>query len=117
MLPMCDSGHKPILTDNEVARRALLLRGLQTALTDIGMPCVLVRNHKLVLRWHSAGPFGPSGPTDPELHVFTSSGTTVATTDGTAYHFASGHDCPAADPDAAAALICDHAAASAAARH
>ena len=107
---MTDRSQRPILADDQVARRMRLLRDLQAALARMGVHSVLARNHRLVLRWYSAGPFGPSGPTDPELHVFTPSGTAVATTDGTAYRLASGFNYPAADPAAAAAMVRDHAA-------
>ena len=96
---------RPVLTQSEASRRLLKLAGLQTALTNLGVRSVLARHRRLVLRWHSAGPFGPSGPTDPELHIFTPAGTTVATTDGTVYHLLAGQQGPAADPVAAAALI------------
>ncbi|HXP20789.1 MAG TPA: hypothetical protein VN840_14190, partial [Streptosporangiaceae bacterium] len=44
----------------------------------------------------------PSGPTDPQLHIFTPDGTDIATTRGSTYHFASGHAHPADDPSRAA---------------
>ncbi len=100
---------EPILIGPEAARRLLLLSDLQTALARLGIRSVLARTHRLVLRPPTA-PCAPSGQTNPRLHIFTPAGTTVATTDGTAYHLASGHDCPAADPAAAATLIRDHAA-------
>ena len=100
---------EPILTGPEAARRLLLLSDLQTALAGLGIRSVLARTHRLVLR-PPAAPCGPSGQVNPQLHIFTPAGTAVATTDGTAYHLASGQDCPAADPAAAATLIRKHAA-------
>jgi hypothetical protein len=102
-----------ILTQDEATLRLRLLAELQTTLAGQGIRCVLARTHRLVLRWRTSGPFGPCGLTDPQLHIFTPAGTTIATTDGTAYHLASGQDCPAADPAAAAALIRGHAAGTA----
>jgi hypothetical protein len=84
-----------------------LLRDLQSALADLGVRSVLARNHRLVLRWPGVGSFGSSGLTDPELHVFASSGSAVAITDGTDDRLASGLNCPAADPAAAAAMVRD----------
>jgi len=93
-----------ILATAEVTRRMLLLAELQDALTALGVRSVLARNHRLVLRYNRV-PSGPSGMTDPQLHVFTPDGTCVATTDGTTYRLASGRQCPAADPAAAATFI------------
>jgi hypothetical protein len=90
-----------------MARRLLLLAELRNALSSLGVRCVLARTQRLVLRWNSPnpGPYRPSGPTDPQLHIFTPDGTAVATTDGTTYHLAAGQQCPADDPAGAAALI------------
>lgn len=44
----------------------------------------------------------PSGPTDPQLHIFTPNGIDIATTSGDSYLFASGHVHPADDPARAA---------------
>jgi len=94
-----------ILTDADAARRMLLLAEFQAALRTHQVHSVLARRHRLVLRSQSGGPGRPSGLTDPQLHVFTPSGTTVATTDGITYSLASGPEYPASDPSAAAALI------------
>jgi hypothetical protein len=94
-----------VLSEDEAASRALLLGELQAALAGIGVRSVVARNHRLVLRWNIPGPFRPSGPTDPQLHIFGPAGTTVATTDGIAYHLTAGQQCPADDPAAAAELI------------
>ena len=95
---------EPILTEAEVARRMSLLAELQAALTAQGIRCVLARNHRLVLHYNVV-PSGPSGMTDPVLHIFTPEGTDIATTDGSSYHLARGEKCPACDPVAAAVLI------------
>ena len=97
---------QPIISAAEAARRLELLADLQTSLAGLGIGSVLARNHRLVLRWRSSGPYGPSGLTDPALHIFTPAGSCVATTDGTAYLLATGQHCPATDPAATAALIC-----------
>src|SRR6266700_7965091 len=94
----------PILTKAEVSRRMLLLADLQVALAAQEIHSVLARNHRLVLRYNRV-PSGPSGMTDPQLHIFAPDGTCVATTDGTAYRLASGRQCPAADPAAAATFM------------
>jgi len=91
----------PILTREEAARRAALLADLQSALQAQGVSSVLARRHRLVLQGGRTR-CEPSGPTDPELHIFTPDGTDIATTRGSAYHFASGHAHPAADPARAA---------------
>jgi hypothetical protein len=96
-----------VLSRDEAARRLLLLADLQIALTKLGVRCVLARYHRLVLRWYSSGPFGPSGLTDPQLHIFTSADAVVATTDGTTFYLTTGQQCPADDPAAAAEHILD----------
>ena len=99
-----------VLSQDEAARRLLLLADLQTCLANLGVRCVLARNHRLVLRWHSSGSFGPSGLTDPQLHIFTPAGAAVATTDGSTFCLATGQRYHADDPVAAAADILDCAA-------
>lgn len=94
----------PILAQAEVARRMLLLADLQAALAAQEIHSVLARNHRLVLQYNRV-PSGPSGPTDPQLHIFTPGGTDIATTDGSTYNLASGEKYPADDPAAAATLI------------
>src|SRR6266700_7949177 len=86
-----------------------LLAELQDALTDLGVRSVLARHHRLVLQYNRV-PSGPSGLTDPELHILAPAGTDIVTTDivttdGTTYRRASGQQYPVADPAAAAALI------------
>jgi len=93
-----------ILATAEVTRRMLLLAELQEALAALGVRSVLARNHRLVLHYNVV-PSGPSGMTDPVLHIFTPEGTDIATTDGSSYHLARGEKCPACDPVAAAVLI------------
>jgi|HubBroStandDraft_1064217.scaffolds.fasta_scaffold17488_2 hypothetical protein len=70
----------------------------------VGVRCVLARRRRLVLRYN-VSPCEPSGLTDPQLHVFTSDGSQIATTDGVTYTLADGCQHPVSDPDAAAALI------------
>lgn len=94
----------PILAQAEVARRMLLLADLQAALAAQGIRSVLARNHRLVLHYNGS-PCGPSGLTDPQLHVLTPERTVIATTDGTTYSLASGAECPTDDPAAAATVI------------
>src|SRR6266699_4037888 len=99
-----DAYSAPILQEAEVARRMHLLAELQDALAALGVRSVLARNHRLVLQYNRV-PYGPCGMTDPQLHVFTPDGTCVATTDGTTFHLASGRQCPADDPAAAATFV------------
>lgn len=94
----------PILAEGEAARRMLALAELQAALQAQQVRSVLARNHRLVLQY-SAGPWEPSGLTNPHLHVFGPDGTDIATTDGMTYRLASGPEYPAADPAAAATAI------------
>jgi len=96
------SPRPPILARQEASRRAGLLRDLQTALTAQGVSSVLARHHRLVLRGGGRTRCEPSGPTDPQLHIFTPDGTDIATADGSTYHFASGSAHPAGDPARAA---------------
>jgi len=94
----------PILTQAEAERRFVLLSTLQSALSAHSLISVLVGNHRLVLH-ADCRPLAPSGPTDPQLHIFTPDGTDVAATDGSTYRLASGRQCPADDPAAATTLI------------
>ncbi len=94
----------PILDRAEVEGRMLLLAELQDALTDLGVRSVLARNHRLVLQYNRV-PSGPSGLTEPQLYVFGPYGTDIATTDGSTYNLASGRQCLADDPAAAASHI------------
>jgi hypothetical protein len=94
----------PILSRAEADRRTLLLAELQSSLSELGVGAVLARHHRLVLQDNRV-PSGPSGMTDPRLHIFTPDGTCIATTNGTAYHLAAGQQCPAGDPAAAATFI------------
>ena len=98
------SSSPPILARAEAERMMLMLAELQAALAALGVRSVLARNHRLVLQYNRV-PSGPSGMTDPQLHIFAPGGTDIATTDGSTYHLASGQEYPAADPAAAAALI------------
>lgn len=95
------SARPPILAREEATRRAALLADLQGALAALGIRSVLARRHRLVL---SGGQTKcePSGPTDPELHIFTSRGKDIATACGSAYLFASGGAHPVSDPAQAA---------------
>jgi hypothetical protein len=99
----------PVLATRDASRRATLLADLQSALAALGVRSVLARHHRLVLRGGRTTPIGtrpePSGPTDPELHILGPAATEIATTDGTAYHVASGTRYPADDPAAAAISI------------
>jgi len=91
----------PLLNKEEASRRAALLSELQSALAAQGVRSVLARHHRLVLSGGSTK-CAPSGPTDPQLHIFTPEGTDIATTHGSTYHFASGDAHPADDPARAA---------------
>lgn len=95
----------PILTDAETASRMLLLAELQAALRDLGIQCVLARNHRLVLRDRAERPFKPSGLTDPQLFVFLPSGCQHVTTDGVSYRLGS-DQFPVRESAAAAVAIC-----------
>jgi hypothetical protein len=99
----------PVLATRDASRRATLLADLQSALAAQGVRSVLARRHRLVLRGGRTTPIGarpePSGPTDPQLHILGPGATDIATTDGTAYHVASGTRYPASDPAAAAISI------------
>jgi hypothetical protein len=89
-----------ILAEADVTRRMLLLTELQSTLAAQGAQSVLARRHRIVLR--ADQPIGPSGLTNPELHIFAPGGTYIATTDGTTYRLASGPEYPVDDPAGAA---------------
>ncbi len=93
-----------VLAEAEVSRRILLLAELHAALTALGARCVMARKQRLVLRYNPS-PSAPSGPVDPQLHIFAGDGTDIATTDGASYSLASGGQYPAGDPAAAAAVV------------
>lgn len=95
---------RPVLAESEVTRRLMLLVELQAALAAHGVQSLLVRNRRIVLRAQGSG-LEPSGPTDPQLHIFVGDGTQIATTDGARYEFTTGPAHPASDPQAAAASI------------
>jgi hypothetical protein len=94
-----------ILTDEEVARRVLLLTELRHALAGYGVCGVLTRNHRIVLRY-SAECGHPSGMTEPKLHVFLPGSRDIVTTDGSAFRLASGGVFTAGNLAAAAHAIC-----------
>lgn len=96
----------PILDEDEVQRRKMLLAELQAALMALGIQGVLASHRQLVLRYNDPPPLAPSGPTSPTLHLFGPDGARVATTDGTAYQVDDGRTFPISDPAAAAADIC-----------
>jgi hypothetical protein len=99
------SAGTPVLENTEAERRRLLLAELQTALAGLGIHSTLARKHRLVLRY-SDGAAGRNGLTDPQLFVFAESGTTTVATDGSVYKLRDGQEFPAADPAAAAVIIC-----------
>jgi hypothetical protein len=55
------SSRTPILDDAEVASRTVLLTDLRAALAGFGVRSVLVRRHRLVLRYGEKAPLEPSG--------------------------------------------------------
>ena len=93
-----------VLAETEVSQRVLLLAELHAALAAWGIRCVLARKHRLVLRYDVAR-CGPSGPVNPELHIFAADSADIATTDGATYSLASGGRYPVDDPAAAAAAV------------
>ena len=74
----------PILAKEEASRRAALLSDLHGALAAQGVNSTIVRNHRLVLKGASTK-CAPSGLTDPQLYVFTPTGTSIVTTNGGTY--------------------------------
>jgi len=99
----------PILDKQEAARRAAQLSDLRSVLAAQGVSSVLARNRRLVLDGASAK-CAPSGPTDPQLHIFAPGGTSIVTTNGRTY-LVHGDRYPADDPHGAAAAACRHAVA------
>jgi hypothetical protein len=95
---------QPVLPAAEVTRRVTLLAELQDAFTAHDVQAVLVRNRRIVLRATGTG-LEPSGPTNPQLHVFLGDGTEIATTDGTQYEFTTGPAHLIGDPQAAATSL------------
>ncbi len=99
-----DQPQAPILSDAEFARRCALLSELHAELRALGAQCVLARPQRLVLSGTRSR--GPSGPTDPALHIFGPDGATrKARTDGNAFRLENGEEFPAGDPAVAAARI------------
>lgn len=94
-----------ILAGAEARRRAALLTKLQSELAAHGVTSTLARNHRLVLRAGSR-PCEPSGPTDPQLHIFAPNGTKVVVVDGGVYRFASGQTHRVDDPAGVASRLC-----------
>jgi hypothetical protein len=94
----------PILDDDEVARRKLLLAELQAALAGSGCECMLAGRQRLVLRYTEPPPQAPSGRTNPALHII-SPVPDVVTTDGTCYRLSDGREFPVSDGAAVAAAI------------
>lgn len=108
---MTRSQQQPVLGPAEASRRAHLLAELHKSLGDLGVPCVLARTHRLVLRF-SQPASQPSGPTDPRLYAYTPHGTRVITTDGSAYALPDGQSWPVTNPAAAAGhIVCRQPAA------
>jgi hypothetical protein len=101
----------PVLAEAEVARRQLQLADLRAALASASIDSALAGRHRLVLRYQAEGPCEPSGPTDPQLHVFLAGGKVVVTTDGMMYHLPGGVTSPASDSAGAAAILVGHSAA------
>lgn len=95
---------EPILPEAEVARRQLQLADLRAALASAGIDSTLAGRHRLVLRY-GEGRCEPSGPIDPQLHVFLTGGTVVVTTDGTSYHLPGGVTSSTSDSAVAAAAL------------
>jgi len=91
----------PILAREEASRRAALLTDLRSALAALGVSSTVVGNHRLVLEGSSTK-CAPSGPTDPQLHVFTPDGTSIVTTNGRAYLLGGGRAFSIDDPAKAA---------------
>ena len=93
---------QPILSPDEADRRLRRLAQLQASLTGRGVRCLLARRHRLVLLSNGGGRSGPSGLTNPQLHIFLDDGTRVATTDGTRYLLDGSQRSSGGDPLAAA---------------
>ena len=101
---MHDKGTAPrrILTAAEAERRSDLLGALRDVLDMRGIPSVLARRRTIVLR--GKAPFGPSGLTDPELHVLASAHL-IITTDGAEYRSSDGWTHTTSDVTGAATLV------------
>jgi len=94
----------PVLDDDEVARRKLLLAELQAALAGSGFECMLAGRQRLVLRYTEPPPHAPSGRTNPALHVI-SPVPNVVTTDGAFFRLRDGQEFPVSDGAAVVAAI------------
>ena len=101
-MPEIDS-RPPILAEAEADRRRGLLAELQDALAARSIQSVLASRRRLVLR--ALDPWGPSGRTDPQLHIFIPGQPDIATTDGTSYSLSNGAKHAADDPVRAADAI------------
>jgi hypothetical protein len=101
-----EAASRPTILDREEAnRRKAALARLQDELADLGVESVLVGRH--VLRLSGPGPWQPSGPADPELHVLATNWRCTVTTDGERYQLINGAKHPADDPAGAARHLLD----------
>lgn len=108
VLSLSDAG---IVDEAEVARRMRLLAALRETLERRQIRAVLARNHRLVLRY-GEGSCGPSGLTDPELHVFGPERKHVVTIKDNAYVLDGGRQFKS-PPATAAAIVAEARAAGA----
>jgi hypothetical protein len=95
---------EPILAREEASRRAALLADLHSPLAARGVNSTVVGRHRLVLEG-TGTKAAPSGPTNPQLHVFTPGGTSIVTTNGRTYLLDDRRACPADDPAQAARTL------------
>lgn len=92
-----------VLTSDEADRRKAVLTRLRDELATRGIESVLAGRHTLILS--GCGPWAPSGPGDPELHVLGVGGRCIVATDGQRYQFAEGSTHSADDPSGAAGYV------------
>ena len=95
------SARPPILAREEAGRRTALLADLQTVLAAQGVNSTVVGRRRLVLEGGKTN-CAPSGPTDPQLHIFIPGGTRIVTTNGRTYLLDGSRAYPVDDPAVAA---------------
>jgi hypothetical protein len=95
--------HPTILTNADATYQYDVLRHLQRALEDLGIPATLARTHHLGLPTEHAHVSGVSGLTPPILFIYTQlSGLMRVQVDGESYVLISGEVFPTSSPEIAA---------------
>src|ERR1700761_2377828 len=99
-----DESQSLVLPDAEAVLRQRQLADVQIELHSRGVKAVQARHHRLALSGRAIS-YGPSGQTDPVLHVFGPSGARKVTTDGESFWLDGSESFPIDDVAELAAVI------------